>query len=162
MANVSANSFSSSFLLKFTFCKNTFVPTFFNDKGNNSPASIKSPIVSFNSAKVKLSFFVSGSANKSFKTFIDFLLPKYISAGDHLLISPKYFVPPDLADCLFAEENNLDIVSIISLSPCLYIMLCQPGVLIFEKSVSMVDISFITFCAITKEEINQSLLLLRY
>ena len=45
----------------------------------------------FNSANVKLLDLVSGSLFNVFKSFTALLEPKYISAGDHLLISPNLF-----------------------------------------------------------------------
>ena len=113
-----ASFFSSSDLLKFTFSIITFsCSTFFKDKGNNSPSSIKSKIKLFNSTNVKLLDLVSGSVFNVFKSFTALLEPKYISAGDHLLISPNFFWLFAIEDCVFADLNSSDIVPMRSSSP---------------------------------------------
>ena len=120
MHSVSDNNFISFFLEKFTSTNFTVFSTFFKDNGSKSPESISSNINLFSVENLKLFSFVSFSFFNSVNFLIATLEPKYISAGYHLFISPKNFIPfcsGCLADCKFADLNSSDIVPITFLSP---------------------------------------------
>ena len=108
------NILVSTVLLKFTFTIFTWSLTFLSESGSKSPDSTNKVTVSFKSVKVKKFPFLAFELLSFFNAFLATVVAKYISAGDHLLRSPKIGLPYGLfvlglivfVESWLAELNN--------------------------------------------------------